>query len=86
MPLSSSLEKLTDRLNAPVQETAADSLKQALVLPWEHRNECPGTVLILVCHDEVVVECDEDLGEVNKRWLEKAMIEVWTQSRTARTR
>jgi len=30
-------------------------------------------VPVLVCHDEVVVECDEDRGEETKRWLEKAM-------------
>jgi hypothetical protein len=28
-----------------------------------------------VCHDEVVVECDEDRGEETKRWLEKAMVD-----------
>jgi DNA polymerase-1 len=69
------VERLTDRLNAPVQGTGADGLKLALALLWERRNECPGTVPVLVCHDEVVVECDEDRGEVTKRWLEKAMIE-----------
>src|SRR5215213_3222017 len=69
------VEKLTDRRNAPVQGTAADGLKLALALLWERRNGCPGTVPILVCHDEVVVECDaEQAGEV-KDWLERAMIE-----------
>jgi hypothetical protein len=28
-----------------------------------------------VCHDEVVVECNEDRGEETKCWLEKTMIE-----------
>jgi DNA polymerase-1 len=69
------VERLTDRLNAPVQGTAADGLKLALVLLRERRDECPGAVPVLVCHDEVVVECDEDRGEETKRWLEKAMIE-----------
>jgi DNA polymerase I-like protein with 3'-5' exonuclease and polymerase domains len=32
-------------------------------------------VPVLVCHDEVVVECDEDQGEETKRWLEKAMVD-----------
>jgi hypothetical protein len=31
-------------------------------------------VPVLVCHDDVVVECDEDRGEEAKRWLEKAMV------------
>jgi DNA polymerase I-like protein with 3'-5' exonuclease and polymerase domains len=69
------VERLTDRLNAPVQGTGADGLKLALTLLWERRDECPGAVPVLVCHDEVVVECDaEQAGEV-KAWLEKAMIE-----------
>jgi DNA polymerase-1 len=69
------VQKLTDRLNAPVQGTAADGLKLALALLWKRGSECPGTVPVLVCHDEVVVECGvEKLGEA-KAWLEKAMIE-----------
>jgi DNA polymerase-1 len=50
-----SVERLTDRLNAPVQGTAADGLKLALAFLWKRRDECPGAVPILVCHDEVVV-------------------------------
>jgi DNA polymerase I len=69
------VERLTDRLNAPVQGTGADGLKLALALLWERRAECPGAVPVLVCHDEVVVECDEDRGEETKHWLKKAMIE-----------
>jgi DNA polymerase I len=67
--------RLTDRLNAPVQGTGADGLKLAIILLWERRDECRGVVSVLVCHDEIVVECDEDRGEETKRWLEKAMIE-----------
>src|SRR3712207_4653749 len=69
------VEKLTDRLNAPVQGTAADGLKLALALLGERRGECPGAVPVLVCHDEIVVECDADQAADAKVWLEKAMIE-----------
>jgi DNA polymerase I-like protein with 3'-5' exonuclease and polymerase domains len=69
------VEKLTDRLNAPVQGTGADGLKLALALLWERRNQCPGAVPVLVCHDEVVVECDAEKAADVKAWLEKAMIE-----------
>jgi DNA polymerase-1 len=69
------VQRLTDRLNSPVQGTGADGLKLALALLWERRGECPGAVPVLVCHDEVVVECNEDRGEETRRWLEKAMIE-----------
>ena len=69
------VEKLTDCLNAPVQGTGADSLKLALALLWERRDECAGAVPVLVCHDEVVVECDAEQVTDVKVWLEKAMIE-----------
>jgi DNA polymerase-1 len=69
------VEKLTDRLNAPVQGTGADGLKLALALLWERRDECPGAIPVLVCHDEVVVECDAEQAAAAKAWLERAMIE-----------
>jgi DNA polymerase I len=69
------VQKLTDRLNAPVQGTAADGLKLALALLWERRAECPGTMLVLVCHDEIVVECEAERAADAKAWLEGAMIE-----------
>jgi DNA polymerase-1 len=69
------VEKLTDRLNAPVQGTAADGLKLALALLWEHRSECPVAVPVLVCHDEVVIECDTERAADARAWLEGAMIE-----------
>jgi DNA polymerase-1 len=73
------VDKLTDRLNAPVQGTAADGLKLALVLLWERRSECPGAVPVLVRHDEVVVECDIEQAADAEVWLEKAMIEEMTK-------
>jgi DNA polymerase-1 len=69
------VQRLTDRLNAPVQGTAADGLKLALALLWERRSECPGAVPVLVCHDEVVVECDAEQATEAKAWLERAMTE-----------
>jgi DNA polymerase I-like protein with 3'-5' exonuclease and polymerase domains len=32
-------------------------------------------VPVLVCHDEVVVECDAEQAADTKTWLEKVMIE-----------
>jgi DNA polymerase I len=69
------VERLTDRLNAPIQGTGADDLKRALALLWERRNECPGAMPVLVCHDEVIVECDAEQEADAKVWLKKAMIE-----------
>jgi DNA polymerase I len=69
------VEKLTDRLNAPVQGTAADGLKLSLALLWERRDECPGAVTVLVCHDEVVIEGNVEHAADVEAWLKKAMIE-----------
>ena len=52
-----------------------DGLKLALALLWERRSECPGTTPVLVCHDEVVVECDIEQAQVARAWLARAMIE-----------
>jgi hypothetical protein len=41
----------------------------------ERKDECPGAVPVLVCHDEIVVECDAELTTDPKAWLEKAIIE-----------
>ena len=62
-------------LGAAVQGTGADSLKLALVLLWERRGECPGAVPVIICHDEVVVECDAEQAANAKVWLEKAMVD-----------
>lgn len=62
-------------LGAPVQGTGADGLKLALALLWERRSECPGAVPILVCHDEVVVECEAERAADARAWLKKAIIE-----------
>jgi DNA polymerase I len=71
----SGVERLTDRLNTPVEGTGADGLKLALALLWERRDECPGAVPVIVCHDEIVVECDVEQADAAKAWLEKAMTE-----------
>jgi DNA polymerase I len=68
------VERLTDRLNTPVQGTGADGLKLALALLWERRDECPGAVPVLVCHDEIVVECNAERTEDVRTWLESAMV------------
>jgi DNA polymerase I-like protein with 3'-5' exonuclease and polymerase domains len=68
------VERLTDRLNAPVQDTGADALNLALALLWKRRNQRPGVMPILVCRDEVVVECDAEQAVDVRAWLEKAMV------------
>lgn len=57
------IDRLTERLNSPVQGTGADGIKLALALLRERRGECPEAVPILVVHDEIVLECDEGAAE-----------------------
>ncbi len=67
---------VTEALNSPVQGTGADGLKRAMGLLWDRREECPGAVPLLFCHDEIVVECLESAAEHAKAWLEKAMVDA----------
>src|SRR5829696_4966322 len=59
----------TERLNAPVQGTAADILKLALARLWESREEHPNAFVVLTVHDEVVIECDAQEAPEIARWL-----------------
>ena len=61
--------KFTERLNAPVQGTAADILKLAMGRIWEGREEHSGALPILTVHDEVVIECDEEAAPQVEQWL-----------------
>lgn len=64
---------VTEVLNSPVQGTGADGLKAALALLWERRADCPGAVPVLVCHDEIVVECPADQADRTAAWLTRCM-------------
>jgi DNA polymerase I len=64
-----------EKLNSPVQGTGADGLKNALGLLWNRRAECPGAVLVLVVHDEIVVECDAAQADAAAAWLKRAMLD-----------
>lgn len=63
----------TKRLNSPVQGTGADAIKLALALLWETRLACPDAVPVLVCHDEIVVECDGGNVEAVVAWVRQMM-------------
>jgi DNA polymerase-1 len=69
------VERFTEKINAPIQGTAADGMKMALALLWERRDECPGAMPILAVHDEIVVECGEEDAERVEAWLRKAMVD-----------
>jgi len=65
----------SERLNTPIQGTAADGLKAALGLLWQRRAEMPEAKVIIACHDEIVVEVPSDQADIAKAWLETAMID-----------
>ena len=44
-------------------------------LLWDRRDECSRVVPVLVCHAEIVVECDAEQAAEAKAWLKKAMSE-----------
>jgi DNA polymerase I len=64
-----------EKLNTPVQGSGSDGLKRALGLLWERRGKCPGSVPVLVVHDEIVVECDVAQADAAASWLKRAMLD-----------
>ena len=59
----------TERLNAPVQGTAADILKLAMARLWESREEHPNALPILTVHDEIGIECNGAEADRVEAWL-----------------
>ncbi len=67
------VERFTEKLNTPVQGSAADGMKAALGLLWETRHQSPSAAPVLVVHDEIVVECDRGEAEQTREWVRSAM-------------
>ena len=65
----------TARVNTPVQGSAADCFKKALGILWSTRHECPSAAPVLVVHDELVVEVDEEEAELAARWVKVCLEE-----------
>ncbi len=60
--------------NAPIQGSAADIIKLAMIRVWERlKADYPTAKLILQVHDELIVECDERDGEEICRLLSAEM-------------
>lgn len=60
--------------NHPIQGTNADILKQALALLWQR---LPAEVhVVLVVHDEIVLECPNERIEVATRILQQSLLEA----------
>ncbi|MBR5381562.1 MAG: DNA polymerase I, partial [Oscillospiraceae bacterium] len=71
-----SLAKFGERvaLNAPIQGTAADIMKLAMIRAYALlKKEAPDARLIMQVHDELIAECPEAEAEQVKRLLTEAM-------------
>ena len=67
--------------NTPIQGTAADVIKLAMVRVWRRlRNEKMESRLILTVHDELIVEAPENEVEQVKRILKEEMEQVVSYS------
>lgn len=64
----------TDRLNMPIQGTAADGFKLAIAI-LHPRLAALGARIVLAVHDELVVEAPEDRAEEVRACVEAGMIE-----------
>ena len=68
-------------LNMPIQGTAADIMKLAMIAVWKRlRAEHPTARLVLQVHDELIVECPEAEAEAVARAVEEEMERVVTLS------
>ncbi len=60
--------------NAPIQGTAADIIKLAMINVWKRlKNELPQAKLILQVHDELIVEAPKESAELAKKILSEEM-------------
>jgi len=67
----------TDGRNHPIQSTAADIMKTAMVMVYEEIEERGHNAEIInQVHDELIVRCDEDDAEEVDEYVERLMIEA----------
>ena len=64
-------------LNMPIQGTAADIMKLAMIAVWKRlRAERPAARMVLQVHDELIVECPEEEAEAVAALLREEMEQV----------
>ena len=64
-------------MNTPIQGTAADIIKIAMVhVSNMLEKSFPTATMVLQVHDELIIECSEKDGKKMLKMLEKAMADV----------
>jgi DNA polymerase-1 len=63
-------------LNHPIQGTSADMTKASVATVYERRHEQPGAKLVMIVHDEIVLEAPEGRAVEVGAWLKGIMCEV----------
>ncbi|WP_457644212.1 bifunctional 3'-5' exonuclease/DNA polymerase [Persephonella sp.] len=66
------VRRFTEAVNFPVQGTGSDLLKMAVVFFGKLKGDMEAGIVNLV-HDEIIVECDEDIAEKAKDVLSESM-------------
>lgn len=69
------VNKLGVGLNHPVQGSAADLMKISVAEMWERRNEFSDAKLVMLVHDEIVLDTPEDQAAAVGKWLKSIMVE-----------
>jgi DNA polymerase I len=67
------VDRFSEKLNTPVQGSAADGTKLALARLWETRHEAPGAQPLFAVHDEIVVRAKDGQQEHAEWWLRTTM-------------
>ncbi len=62
------------RVNTPIQSTSADGMKAAVALMMKRKHEVP-VELLMVVHDEFVVQCPWQSASEVSQWMERIMVE-----------
>lgn len=68
-----SVMRFSEKLNTPVQGTAADGIKNALATLWETRDAHPHARPVLCVHDEILMQCEDGYQHDTETWLRDTM-------------
>lgn len=74
------VDRFSEKLNTPVQGSAADGTKLALAYLWETRHEAPYARPLFTVHDEIVIRAQDGHQEQSEYWLRTTMERAMEQA------